>query len=153
MCGVVLSTAAAGHETAPPQVTFSSDIAPILFERCAGCHRPQGDAPFSLLTYSAAKQRASVIAKATKARLMPPWKSEPGFGEFIGHVRLTDVDIDLIDRWVAEGAPEGDARDLPSTPAWTDGWQLGRPDLTVSLPDLIAGEFDQSDDGEKPSRQ
>jgi tetratricopeptide (TPR) repeat protein len=135
MCGVVLSTAAAGQRTTPPQVTFSSDIAPILFERCAGCHRPQGDAPFSLLTYSAAKQRASLIAKATTARLMPPWKSEPGFGEFIGHVRLTDVEIDRIDRWVAEGAPEGDARDLPPTPAWTDGWQLGRPDLTVSFPE------------------
>jgi tetratricopeptide (TPR) repeat protein len=135
ICGVVLATAAAGQGTPPPRVTFSSDIAPILFERCAGCHRPQGDAPFSLLTYSAAKQRASVIAKATKARLMPPWKSEPGFGEFIGHVRLTDVDINLIDRWVAEGAPEGDARDLPPTPAWTDGWQLGRPDLTVSFPE------------------
>jgi Flp pilus assembly protein TadD/mono/diheme cytochrome c family protein len=132
--GAVVSTAFAGRQTTA-QVTFSADIAPILFAHCAGCHRPDGDAPFSLLTYSAARQRASVIAKATRARLMPPWKSEPGYGEFIGHDRLTDSEIDLIERWVAAGVPEGDPRVLPSTPAWSGGWQLGQPDLTVSFPE------------------
>jgi tetratricopeptide (TPR) repeat protein len=130
-----LSTSVTGQRTAAPRVTFSADIAPIIFERCAGCHRPQGAAPFSLLTYAAVKQRAGVIAQATKARLMPPWKSEPGYGEFIGHRRLTDAEISLIEKWAADGAPEGDARDLPPVPAWTDGWQLGRPDLTVTFPE------------------
>ena len=76
-----------------------------------------------------------MIAQATKARLMPPWKAEAGHGEFIGHRHLTDSEIDLIDRWVAAGAPEGDPRHLPPTPTWTDGWQLGRPGLTVSFPE------------------
>ena len=84
--GAVVSTAVAGQPGTGPVVTFSADIAPILFERCGGCHRPQGAAPFSLLTYAAAKPRATLIAQVTKARLMPPWKSEPGYGEFIGHV-------------------------------------------------------------------
>ena len=57
---------------------------------------------------------------------MPPWKSEPGYGEFVGHVHLTDAEVDRIERWVAAGAPEGDPRDLPPPPVWTDGWQLGR---------------------------
>jgi hypothetical protein len=55
--------------------------------------------------------------------------------EFIGHRRLTDLEIDLIQRWAAEGAREGDARNLPPTPAWNEGWQLGRPGLTVSFPE------------------
>jgi Flp pilus assembly protein TadD len=135
IAGAVLSAAVAGQGTTAPPVTFSADIAPIVFDRCAGCHRPQGAAPFSLLTYSAVKQRASLIATATRARLMPPWKSEPGYGEFIGHRRLTDVEIDLIQRWAAEGALEGNARDLPPAPAWSEGWQLGRPGLAVSFPE------------------
>ncbi len=95
-----MAASAAGQDLAAPPVTFSADIAPILFERCGGCHRPQGAAPFSLLTYAAAKRRATLIAQVTKARLMPPWKSEPGYGDFIGHVHLTDGEIDLIERWV-----------------------------------------------------
>ena len=137
----VMSTTVAGQGPTAPRVTFSADIAPIVFERCGGCHHPQGAAPFSLLTYAAARQRATSMAQVTKARVMPPWKSEPGYGEFIGHVHLSDAEIDLIHRWAAEGAPEGNPKDLPPTPAWTDEsqvgsqnlWQLGRPDLTVSL--------------------
>ena len=120
--GAVMSTAVvAGQERSAPRVTFSKDIAPIVFERCGGCHHPQGAAPFSLLTYAAARQRATLIGQVTKARVMPPWKSEPGYGEFIGHVHLSDAEVDLIQRWVNEGAPEGDPRDLPPTPAWTEG--------------------------------
>jgi tetratricopeptide (TPR) repeat protein len=115
-------------------VTFSADIAPILFEKCGGCHRPQGSAPFSLLTYASARQRANLIARATAARLMPPWKSEPGYGEFIGHTPLTSAEIETIARWAAGGAPEGEPRDLPQLPTWTDGWQLGTPSMIASLP-------------------
>ncbi|MBI3490222.1 MAG: tetratricopeptide repeat protein, partial [Acidobacteria bacterium] len=38
---------------------------------------------------------------------MPPWKSEPGYGEFIGHRPLTDAEIAVMQQWVADGAPEG----------------------------------------------
>ena len=65
---------------------------------------------------------------------MPPWKSEPGHGEFLGQQSLTDAEIDLIRRWVDDGALEGDSRDLPPPPQWTDGWQLGKPDLIVTPP-------------------
>jgi len=115
-------------------VTFARDIAPIIFDRCAVCHHPDGPAPFSLLTYPAARQRATQIAAVTKRRLMPPWKSEPGYGDFIGHRPLSDDEIDVVQRWVADGASEGNPRDLPPLPHWTDGWQLGAPDLVVTLP-------------------
>jgi len=64
---------------------------------------------------------------------MPPWKSEPGYGEFIGQEPLTSEEIDRIQRWVDEGAREGAPADLPARPRWTDGWQLGVPDLVVTL--------------------
>ena len=114
-------------------VTFTPDVGPLLADRCGMCHHPNGSAPFSLLTYAAAHQRASVIASMTKRRLMPPWKSEPAQSDFVGQRPLSDDEIDLIQRWVAEGALEGEPRDLPQ-PRWSDGWQLGTPDLVVTLP-------------------
>jgi tetratricopeptide (TPR) repeat protein len=122
----------AGAQT-PAPVTFSHDIAPIIFDKCGVCHHPDGPAPFSLLTYASAKPHATQIATATRSGFMPPWKSEPGAGEFIGQRHLTDDEIALIDRWVASGAPEGDTRPL-AAPTWTEGWQLGKPDLVVTLP-------------------
>src|SRR6202158_433628 len=64
---------------------------------------------------------------------MPPWKSETGYGEFVGQQPLTGTEIDLIQSWVDQGRLEGDARDLPPAPRWTDAWQLGKPDLVVTL--------------------
>src|SRR5262249_20741086 len=114
-------------------VTFAKDVAPILFEHCAQCHHPNGSAPFSLLTYAAAKQHATQIAQVTKTRQMPTWKSEPGYGDFIGHHPLTDGEIDLVQRWIADGALEGNSAGMPPAPSWTEGWQLGAPDLVVRL--------------------
>ena len=126
-------TARAVEAAAIRPVTFASDVAPIIFDRCGECHRPGGSAPFSLLTYSAVRQRAAQIAAVTKSRFMPPWKSEPGYGEFIGQRPLADAEISAIQRWVEGGTLEGDPRDLPAQPRWIEGWQLGKPDLIVTL--------------------
>jgi hypothetical protein len=63
---------------------------------------------------------------------MPPWKAEPGPVHFVGMTPLTDAEVERVQQWVAEGAPEGDARDRPALPIWTEGWQLGAPDLVVT---------------------
>lgn len=98
------------------------------------CHHPDGSAPFSLLTYASARQHATQIAAATRSRYMPPWQSEPGYGDFVGHDPLTDAQIALIDRWVRDGAPEGEGPIPPPLKTWSDGWPLGQPDLVVTLP-------------------
>ena len=75
-----------------PTPTFNKDIAPILFERCAPCHRPRQAAPFALLEYKEVRERAEKIVRMTKARRMPPWLPEAGFGEFVGMVAHRVVD-------------------------------------------------------------
>ena len=114
-------------------VTFSRDIAPLIVDRCGICHHPGGSAPFSLLTYADVKRRATQIATVTKSRFMPPWKADPRDGPFVGQHPLSDGEIRLIQRWADEGAAEGDPRDLPPPRAWTEGWQLGKPDLVITL--------------------
>src|ERR1700719_4739114 len=122
-----LATAAAA---AP---TFNKEIAPILYENCATCHRPGEVAPFSLLTYQDAAKRAGLIATVTKKRYMPPWKPEPGYGS-LDHTRhLSDQQIAQIEEWAATGAQEGDAADQPKVPAFPSGWQADDPDRVVKM--------------------
>ena len=129
----------------PGVVTFNKDIAPILFEHCASCHRPidsapavkGGDvlcvagAPFPLLDYASAQARANEIAQATITRAMPPWLPEAAHGDFLNPRRLSDEQIALIQQWVEQGAPEGEAADRPKPPSFPDGWQLGTPDVVL----------------------
>jgi thioredoxin-like negative regulator of GroEL/mono/diheme cytochrome c family protein len=112
-------------------VTFNQDVAPILFDACATCHRPSGGAPFSLLSYADARSRARAIADTTRRRTMPPWKPERGYGQFAGERRLSDGQIAAIQQWVAQGAHEGDPATLPAVPVFTNEWQLGQPDLVL----------------------
>lgn len=121
----------AGVQTLPSQVTFTRDVAPIIFTACVSCHRPEGIAPFSLLTYDDVKGHAAAIVAATRDRMMPPWKPEPGYGEFMDERRLTADQIATLARWVDEGAVEGDAAQLPPPPSWNGQWQLGTPDLVI----------------------
>ena len=90
------------------QVTFNRDIAPIIFRSCSTCHRPGEAAPFSLLTYSDVKKHARQIADVTRSRAMPPWLPEPQELKFADELRLSDAEINLIQRWVEQGAVEGE---------------------------------------------
>ena len=119
-------------------MTYARQIAPILNANCVTCHRPGAIGPFSLTTYAEVEPRARRIAAVTERRYMPPWKPAPGFATFRNDRRISDADIDLIRRWVSAGAPEGDPGHLPPPPTWPDGWQLGQPDLVVTMPEPYA---------------
>jgi tetratricopeptide (TPR) repeat protein len=116
-------------------LTYNDDIAPLLWARCAACHRPGQLAPFGLLDYQEVRSHAVQIVKATKARVMPPWLPQSDYGVFANDRRLQPEEIDRIERWVQQGAPEGDAAHRRAPPAFVDGWQLGKPDLVVELPE------------------
>ena len=51
-CRFVRAAPASAQEaSAPKEVTFNQDVAPILFKNCVVCHRPNDIAPMSLMTY------------------------------------------------------------------------------------------------------
>lgn len=116
-------------------VTFNKQIAPIVFANCTSCHRPGEVAPFPLLNFRDVQKRDVQVAMVTKDRVMPPWKAEPGYGDFCDERRLTNEQIGLIQQWVDDGSPEGDPKDLPEAPKFTDGWQLGPPDMILKMPE------------------
>jgi len=118
--------------TASSQVTFNRDIAPIVFHSCSACHHEGEAGPFPLLTFSDVKKHARQIADVTQARTMPPWLPEPQELKFADELRLPNTQIDLIQRWVAQGEVEGNSADLPPQPKFTQGWRLGTPDLILT---------------------
>jgi hypothetical protein len=106
------STAAA----APP--TYNKDVAPIIYEKCAECHRTGSMAPMSLMTYDDARPWARAIKQRVTKREMPPWGADPAIGKF--------------------KAPEGNKADLPRAPYFAEGWSIGTPDLIFKMTRPIA---------------
>ena len=72
LCSIVVAGVAAS-EPADSKVTFTKDVAPIFYNRCAECHRPGEIAPMSLLTYNDARPWAKSIKQKVADRSMPPW--------------------------------------------------------------------------------
>ncbi len=118
---------------AAPTPTFSKDVAPLLQQHCQACHRPGEAAPFSLLSYREARPWASSIQEAVQLRKMPPWFADPHYGKFANDRRMTEKEIETIVSWVKGGAPEGNPKDLPKPLGFVDGWNIGKPDLTVTM--------------------
>src|SRR5262245_35421536 len=109
LLALLVGLAAPAATRAAEAVTYSKQIAPLVFQHCAGCHHPGEVAPFSLLSYADVSKRARQIQEVTKRRYMPPWKTVEGHGQFVGERRLSAEQIELIGTWVEQGAVEGDA--------------------------------------------
>jgi mono/diheme cytochrome c family protein len=113
-------------------VNYAEHVAPILFEHCGDCHRPNEVAPFSLLDYESSRKWAPMIEQVIAAKRMPPWKAVEGFGEFRDANVLSEAKIETIKRWVKAGAPKGDESRIPEPPKAQSEWPLGQPDLILA---------------------
>jgi len=118
---------------AAKSVTFTRDVAPIIYNRCAECHRQGQSAPMSLLTYEQARPWAASIREKVSARVMPPWLAGPGSMHFVNDRSLSQKEIDTVVAWADAGAPKGDDRALPPMPKFADGWTLGQPDVVLKI--------------------
>ena len=117
---------------AAEDVTYTADVAPILYENCLVCHRPGQVAPMAFRDYAETRPWARAIKDKVVSGEMPPWFADPQYGAWLNDRRLSREEIDTITAWVDAGAPLGDAADLPEPPAFSDNWALGDmgdPDL------------------------
>lgn len=115
------------------QVTFTKDIAPIIYNNCTKCHRPNEIGPFPMTNYDEIQPWGPSIKYVTSIRYMPPWKADPHYSRFIGERVLTDEQIALIAEWVDSGTPYGNAAEEPALPDFPTGSQIGTPDLVLSM--------------------
>src|SRR5262245_8190813 len=133
----------AGEKNLPKQITFTKDVAPIFFNNCAQCHKPDDIGPFSVLSYKEVRPWAKSIKEKVVRREMPPWHADPHYGKFENESRLSQAEIDAIVAWVDGGAIEGNQKDLPPVPKSSTMWKIGQPDIVLGMPQ----EFTLQDKG------
>jgi mono/diheme cytochrome c family protein len=134
----------AGIAEVPERPSFYKDVLPVMQENCQECHRPKGAnlmgmvAPMSFTSYKEVRPWAKAISKQVEARTMPPWHATEEFhGVFDNERTLTQDEIDTIVKWVAQGAPRGNANDSPDPIEFKgeEGWAMGKPDLVIPFDD------------------
>jgi mono/diheme cytochrome c family protein len=130
---LILLLATAGPQPRAASVTFTKDVAPILFKHCAECHRTGEIAPMSLLSYQEVRPWAKSIRERVLDGTMPPWSADPKVGHWANDPRLSPQEIETLTAWVGAGAPKGEDKDLPPTPKFTEGWTIGTPDAVVEM--------------------
>jgi hypothetical protein len=148
--GVALLVTAGSRLRAEPagvsaDVTFTKDIAPILQRSCQNCHRPDGVAPMSLVSYEDVRPWARSIKQRTgigpHAGVMPPWYVEKNVGiqRYQDDPSLSADEIARIARWADNGAPQGNPADMPPPRRFQslDTWTIGQPDLVVTTKEIL----------------
>jgi hypothetical protein len=120
--GIPLAAIAAsrGGESTAAAPSFSREVAPIIRDKCSGCHRTGGIAPFALETARQISSRTSLIAAAVQAGLMPPWPPGNRSPAYVGERdrKLSARERATILAWArAGGRVDGPAqRPVPATP-------------------------------------
>lgn len=131
--GCLISEPVPAKPSATP--TFAEHVGPIVQRHCQDCHRPNTQAPFSLVTFRDVASQAEMIAEVVSDRRMPPWFASSRHGSFVNRRGLSDSEIETITQWVQGGTPRGDLTKLPKPrehPA--SRWQIGEPDLITTTP-------------------
>ena len=114
---------------------WSTDVAPILYNRCTSCHHSGGIAPFSLITYSDATAQALSIKADVLSKKMPPWPPDPNYAHMSHERVLTTAEINTIVNWVNGGTPSGTLSLAPPVPVYSNTGDIpGTPDLIVKIP-------------------
>jgi hypothetical protein len=129
--GLILLTGALHAE-----VSFSTDVWPVLERRCVSCHQPGEIAPMPLTSYAEVRPWANAIREAVLTRKMPPWHAEGETAHTFRNDRsLTEAEIQTITTWLKEGAQEGKPLNTAFHPLNQDaGWKLGKPDIVIRVP-------------------
>ena len=119
--------------TSAAEVTYSRDVAPILYQHCTACHHPNDIAPMSLMAYQSTRPWAQAIRQVVLLKKMPPWFADRSVGHFANDPSLPDAERQTIVAWADQGAKEGDPKDLPPAPVYADGWHIGKPDAIFDI--------------------
>jgi len=118
-----------------PVVSYSKDIAPVLAEQCASCHREGGVAPFAMDGHSMVQGWSPMIREVLMTRRMPPGQIDGHIGDFVNDRLVDDQDVRNIIAWVEAGAPKDDGNDPLAELTWPETkWAFGEPDMVLDIP-------------------
>lgn len=120
----------------PAAPDYATEVAPILRDKCATCHRPGGAAPFAFTSHEKARSYADMIEEVLLTQQMPPWHADPAYGHFANDRSLSDAQVRTLVAWARAGAPRGAGDDPLAAvqPLPAHKWQLGEPDVVLGMP-------------------
>jgi hypothetical protein len=130
---LVVATHTDAHTPVTSKYDYNRDVFPRLRDHCAVCHVPDGPAPMSLMTYSAAMPWAESIRDELTAGRMPPWPVDPTSPPVKGGYPISSRDVDVMVVWAAGGTPEGNLEAKLPEVAFKPQWKLGPPDLKIQM--------------------
>lgn len=117
------------------QVSYVNDIAPLIAENCASCHREGGIAPFAMDSHAMVQGWSPMIREVVMTKRMPPGQIDGHVGEFINDMRLEDADVQKLLAWIESGsAKDGDSDPLAELTWPTSKWAFGEPDYIIEVP-------------------
>ncbi|MEW4569756.1 c-type cytochrome domain-containing protein [Tautonia sp. JC769] len=128
-------------------VRFREQIAPILVSRCLGCHR-EGDAQggLDMSTFARLREGGAIEGdlillpgEPEASHLVAVLKPEAAIRMPLDQDPLTGSEIDLIARWVAEGADfDGESEDMPLSSLVDPLARLPRVEVTAEVADPVS---------------
>lgn len=119
------------------RISYARTVAPLLQEKCVPCHRVGGIGPWAMDGYDTVRGYSLMMREVVRTRRMPPWHADPHGRDFAGNLGLTNEQTRTLVHWIEAGAPrdEGNVVDpLRAQPPTHSEWELGEPDLVVTLP-------------------
>lgn len=125
-------------------ITWHEHIAPLVLERCGGCHTSDNIGPFSIETYEEARMWASKMERDIQSGVMPPWAADETDectppADFKDDLRLSEYEKALFSQWIADGRLEGDpetAAELRTPPSLA----LADADRQLTIPSGVSVE-------------
>jgi peroxiredoxin len=127
------------HAQTPPD--YVNDVAPIIIENCAECHKQGGVGPFALDSYIMVLGWSPMIREVLLNKRMPPTQVDPYIGHSDTARYVTKEELQTVIHWIDAGAPQGDSESDPlealsaaAEAAENAEWALGEPDFIVTAP-------------------
>jgi len=120
-----------------PTPDYSTEVAPIIVEKCSVCHREDGAGPFAFNGYYSLVGWSAMVREVIMNKRMPPMQVDPVHGATPSAHVLSAEQRQKIMHWMQAGAPrgEGAADPLADVPlVKTFDWQLGEPDFVIDTP-------------------
>jgi len=134
---------------AKAQITFTENVASIIYNKCSSCHHEGGIAPLQFTNYAEVKKNIGMISMAAldpKSKFMPPWMPDIKYSHFADERVLTEKEMESIKTWIEEGMIQGNIAAEPELPKFPKGSQLGKPDLTLSMKESFVHKGDNNDE-------
>lgn len=115
--------------------SYVNDVAPIIAENCASCHREGGIAPFAMDSHAMVRGWSPMIREVIMTKRMPPGQLDGHVGDFINDMLLEDSEVQTLLTWIENGSPVDGSSDPLAELTWPDSkWAFGEPDYIIKVP-------------------